>query len=101
MTSFLQKKPNPAGNVGTSAADHTDIPETVNHAAVVSSAVHVEAGAPIKGESPDDGNCVKNITSTGNLETSATEHHSIQETGILIKNTVHADNVKKQTEYSD
>ena len=90
-----------AGNVGTIAADHTDIPETVNHAGVVSSAVHMETGAPIKGESPDDVNCVKNIPPTGTMETSAAEHHSVQEIGIPIKNTVHADDVKTQTEYGD
>ena len=83
-----------AGNVGTSAADHTNVPETVNHATVVSSTVQVETGASIKGEAPEAENCVESTTSTRKVETSATEHHNIQETRIPIKNTVHANSVK-------
>ena len=77
-------KPDSAGNVGTSAVEHTNVPETGNHAAVISSTVHVETGALIKGEIPEAGNCANSITSTGKVETSATEHNSIQDTLLKV-----------------
>ena len=91
-------KPFTAGNVGTSAMDHTNVPETGNHVASTSSTVQVETSVLNRVEVPETGNHVKSIISTGNVETSTTEHKSVLETGNPAKGTLHATYVETRKE---
>ena len=88
-----------AGNVETNTVVHTDCPESGN-TTINSSAAQDKIVAPKKADSTDVGNYVSNITSTGELETSATEHCSAQETSIPVERSKHADSVKPHTEHS-
>ena len=87
-------KPVTAGNVGTSAMDHTNVQETGNHVASTSSTVHVETSVLDQVEVPETGNSAKSIISTGKVSTSAKEHKSVMETENSAKGTLHAEYVE-------
>ena len=62
-----------AGNVETDTVVHTDFPES-SKATIDSSAAKDKTIASKEADSTDVGNYVRNLTSTGEPKTSATEH---------------------------
>ena len=87
-----------AGNVETDTVVHTDFPES-SKATINSSAAKDKTIAPKEADSTDVRNYVRNLTSTGEPKTSATEHCNAQETGIPVEKSEHADMVKLHTEH--
>ena len=85
-------KPVTVGNVGTSAMDHTNIPETGKHVSSSSSTVQVKMSVLNQVNVPGTGNCVQGIKSTGKVETSTTEHKSIPETSNPALHAEHVEN---------
>ena len=87
------------GNVETDTLVRPDLQRSEN-TMITSPAVKDKTATGVKADSTDVSKYVSQLISTGELETSATEHCNAQETGITVKKPESADTVIALTEQS-
>ena len=87
------------GNVETDTLVRPDLQRSEN-TMITSPAVKDKTATAVKADSTDVSKYVSQLTSTGELETSATEHCNAQETSITVKKPESADTVIALTEQS-